>query len=105
MKYTFDVITLNNGEHSIKIDIVQNTGFPSNISKTITFTNEDDTYVPNLNDILDEMIDNMRLTVKERRDAIDDAKIFIHYLQNHLIEIIEDEKMITENENPSIIIK
>ena len=84
MKYTFDVYTTNDIEHTIKIDIVQNGGYNSTVTRTVTFAAGSDNYVPSLNETLEDMINNMRLTVKEREDAMYNASVFKDYLQNYL---------------------
>lgn len=105
MKYIFDVYTNNDIEHTIKIDIVQNIGgYNNTITRTLTFAAGSDNYVSSLAETLEDMINNMRLTVKEREDAMYNAKIFEDYLHNYLYNEIKD-RIIVENGDPSVVSK
>ena len=103
MKYTFDVYTNNDIEHTIKIDIVQNGGYNSTVTRTLTFAAGSDNYVPSLAETLEDMINNMRLTVKEREDAMYNANVFNSYLQNCLYKENKQE-IIVENGDPAVLI-
>ena len=101
MKYTFE-ITTREDENVIKLEIAY--GSASNaVSRTLTFEAGKDDDNPNLNNLLNELIDNMRLTVKEREDAYYNADVFKSYLMS--VQHEDKPKMIVENGDPTVVNK
>jgi len=110
MKYSFET-SHRNGKNQIKIDVSLSGGFSVAASKTIEkpdnvqFWNDNELLV----NILSDIIDNMRLTVKERDEAIYDAKEFIEYVMTLPVPQEDGEKrderaeqLIVENGDPSV---
>jgi len=102
MRYTFEVTTRDD-ENVIKLDIAY--GSMSNmVTRTLTFKAGDDDNNPNLDDLLSDMVNNMRLTVKEREEAIYNAKVFKDYVQQYKINYNKvKQEMIVENGDPSVL--
>lgn len=105
MKYSFEV-TCHENENTIKVEI--GLGSPYNsVAKIITFKPGFNNEIPNLNELVSDLIDNIRLTVKEREEAIYNSKVFMNYVQQYNINQNKDSKemiqMITENGDPSVL--
>ena len=102
MRYTFE-ITTHDDENVIKLDIAY--GSMSNlVSRTLTFEAGTDDDNPNLEDLINDMIDNMRLTVKEREDAYYNASVFKDYLKSiKNVKDVPKQQMIVENGDPSVL--
>ncbi len=96
MKYTFEVTTRDN-ENIITVEV----GYGSSIiKKIITFEAGQDDEAPALDELISDMIDIIRLTVKEREDAIYNAKVLKWYLKEYGVDKEEpknEPKMICEN--------
>ena len=105
MKYTFEV-TNHDGEDVIKIDIAYG-AISNSVTRTVKFVRGSDYDQPTLNEIISEMVDNLRLTVKEREDAICNAKTFLWYAQQYGVNGDRDpqmeEQMIVENGDPAVL--
>ena len=84
MKYLFDV-TCQPNSNIIKLEVIDKQGgMPiNNISRTVVFEAGIDNEEPDLGQLLNEIIDNMRLTVKEREEAKYESKVLKDYLQNY----------------------
>ena len=95
MKYTFEVTTRDN-ENIITVEV----GYGSSIiKKIITFEAGQDDEAPALDELISDMIDNIRLTVKEREDAIYNAKVLKWYLQEYRVNANKvKQQMIVEND-------
>ena len=100
MKYTFEVTTRDN-ENIITVEV----GYGSSIiKKIITFEAGQDDEAPALDELISDMIDNIRLTVKEREDAIYNAKVLKWYLQEYRVnENKVKQQMIVENDDSLLI--
>ena len=101
MKYTFEV-SCHDIENVIKVEI----GFGSvanSISRTITFAAGNDDYVQDLDELLSEMVDNIRLTVKEREEAMYNVEVFKEYVKKYSNKKDDSkQEMIVENGDPSV---
>ena len=84
MKYLFDV-TCQPNRNIIKLEVIDKQGgMPiNNISRTVVFEAGMDNEEPDLGQLLNEIIDNMRLTVKEREEAKYESKVLKDYIQNY----------------------
>jgi len=100
MKYTFEVTTRDN-ENIITVEV----GYGSSIiKKIITFEAGQDDDAPSLDELISDMIDNIRLTVKEREDAIYNAKVLKWYLQEYKVNANKvKQQMIVENDDSLLI--
>jgi len=101
MRYTFEVTT-HETENIIKLEVNTTGGYNSNASRTIKQEAGGDDYNCTLDELLSEIIDNMRLTVKEREDALYNANVFKDYLTNYTIKKSVPQ-MIIENEDPAVV--
>lgn len=84
MRYLFDV-TCQSNRNIIKLEVIDKPGaIPlNNICRTVVFDEGQDNEEPDLSQLLNEIIDNMRLTVKEREEAKYESKVLKDYLQNY----------------------
>ena len=84
MKYLFDV-TCQPNRNIIKLEVIDKQGgMPiNNIARTVVFEAGMDNEEPDLGQLLNEIIDNMRLTVKEREEAKYESKVLKDYIQNY----------------------
>ena len=84
MRYLFDV-TCQPNRNIIKLEVIDKQGgMPiNNIYRTVVFNEGQDNEEPDLSQLLNEIIDNMRLTVKEREEAKYESKVLKDYLQNY----------------------
>ena len=84
MRYLFDV-TCQSNRNIIKLEVIDKPGtMPlNNIYRTVVFDEGQYTKEPDLSQLLNEIIDNMRLTVKEREEAKYESKVLKDYLQNY----------------------
>ena len=99
MRYLFDV-TCQPNRNIIKLEIIDKPGVMpvNNIYRTVVFEGGSDNKEPDLNQLLNEIIDNMRLTVKEREEAKYESKVLKDYLQKYSNEDHSDDtnKLILE---------
>ena len=104
MKYTFEV-NCHDIENVIKVEV----GFGSaanSVSRTITFAAGNDDYVQDLDELLSDMVDNIRLTVKEREEAIYNVKVFKEYVKKYSNKKDDSQQeMIVENGDPAVLTK
>ena len=104
MKYTFEV-SCHDIENVIKVEV----GFGSaanSVSRTITFAAGNDDYVQDLDELLSDMVDNIRLTVKEREEAIYNVKVFKEYVKKYSNKKDDSQQeMIVENGDPAVLTK
>ena len=98
MKYLFDV-TCQPNRNIIKLEVIDKQGgMPiNNIARTVVFEAGMDNEEPDLGQLLNEIIDNMRLTVKEREEAKYESKVLKDYLQNYSNENNSNENNSNEN--------
>lgn len=104
MKYTFEVTTHEN-ENIIKLDVSYGS-LSNNVTRTVNFVGGEDHDDPALDELLTNCIDNMRLTVKEREEAIYNAGVFKWYIQQYGMNGPKNEPenvMIVENADSSVI--
>ena len=107
MKYTFEV-NCHENENVIAIEIAY--GSPTNsVRRTISFEGGTDYDAPALDELISDMVDNIRLTVKEREEAIYNANILKWYIQqygtNKKRDPKEEAQMIVENGDPAVVNK
>ena len=102
MKYTFEV-SCHDIENVIKVEV----GFGSaanSVSRTITFAAGNDDYVQDLDELLSDMVDNIRLTVKEREEALYNVNVFKEYVKKYSNKKEKTpQQMIVENGDPSVL--
>jgi hypothetical protein len=105
MKYEFDV-SCHENENVIKVTI----GFGSmsnSVTRTIRFEDGEDYDELPLNELLLDMVDNIRLTVNERKEAMYNVKVFNDYVQLYGVNTDRDTsketQMIVENEDPPVL--
>ena len=105
MKYTFEV-NCHENENVITIEIAFGSSANS-VKRTISFEGGADYDAPALNELISDMVDNIRLTVKEREEAIYNAGVLKWYIQQYRINQDRDpkkeEQMIVEHEDPDMI--
>ena len=82
MKYTFD-LNKRNGKYELKIDISAGNAFTGGVQKVLNTPDNNIKWQYHLEDLLNDMIDNMRLTVSEREEARDNLKVFLDYIVNN----------------------
>lgn len=99
MKYIFDVDERNN-KFSIKVEIFNGNAFNANASSIIECSEEKPDWGKDLELLISELIDNMRLTVKERTEARRNANILIEYLKysNPVASGQRHQMIVEENE-------
>ena len=102
MKYTFEVNT-SDMKQNIKVEINFNNSLGSSVSRSVTFVAGSDDYVKDLDELLTDVIDNMRLTVKEREEAIYNAGVLKWYLQEYKTSK-KDDKDIKAQTSPEMLI-
>jgi len=104
MKYIFDVDERNN-KFSIRVEIQKGNAFNANASSIVECSEEQPNWGKDLELMLQELIDNMRLTVNERTEARRNANILIEYLKySNPVAPDKRHQMIVE-ENPEILIQ
>ena len=98
MRYLFDV-TCQLNRNIIKLEVIDKPGaMPlNNIYRTVVFNEGQDNEEPDLSQLLNEIIDNMRLTVKEREEAKYESKVLKDYLQNYSNENNSNENNSNED--------
>ena len=74
MKYTFDVDEKNN-KFEIRLEITKTGGYNSTAAKTIECSEFNPNWTVSLEKLLVDIIDNMRLTVKERTEVYKNSNI------------------------------
>lgn len=80
MRYTFEVIC-HDDENIIKLDISYGSNL-SSIQRTVSEKIGKCEYQKQIHELVTDIIDNLRLTVKEREEALYNANIFLKYLNN-----------------------
>ena len=102
MKYTFEVSCYDN-ETAITIEIAFGSSANS-VRRTIRFEDGKDYDEPALNELISDMIDNIRLTVKEREEAILNADVLKWYIQQYGFDRDpkQEAQMIFENGDPTV---
>lgn len=104
MKYIFDV-EKRNGKLEIKLEISKTVGYGASSYNIIEHTEENPTWTTDLETLVTNVIDSMRLTVHERMEARDNANILIDYLKNNISNSNNAPKMIVENGDPAVLVK
>ena len=104
MKYIFDVDERNN-KFSIRVEIQKGNTFNANASSIAEFSEEKTNWDKDLELILQELIDNMRLTVNERIEARCNANILIEYLKYSNPVVPEQRHQMIDEEKPGILIQ
>ena len=105
MKYIFDVDERNN-KFSIRIEIQKGNAFNANASSIVECSEEKPNWDKDLELMLQELIDNMRLTVNERTEARRNANILIEYLKySNPVAPEQRHQMIVENGDPAVLVK
>lgn len=79
MKYTFEVSTTDTG-YTVKIDIAYGSGI-NNVVRFLSFEDGADDPEQDIEQLLNDMVDNMRLTVDERKEARWNITRFLSYVQ------------------------
>lgn len=100
MKYTFEVTTTDM-ENTIRLNVSYGS-LNNNVSRMVTFKAGEDYESQNLDGLLTDIIDNMRLTVKERKEAIYNAGVLKWYIQEYGINKHNEEQLIVEDNIPEI---
>ena len=105
MKYEFEV-SCHENENIIKV-IVGFGSMANSVTRTIRFEGGKDENEPSLNELLLDMVDNIRLTVNERKEAMYNVKVFKDYVQQYGVNTDRDPKkeaqMIVENGDPTVL--
>lgn len=102
MKYTFDVDERNN-KFEIRLEITKTGGYSSSAIKTIECSEENPNWSASLEQLLVDIIDNMRLTVQERNEVYKNSNILVQYLKYSNSTKIDEPKMIVENGDPAVM--
>ena len=104
MKYLFDV-TCQPNRNIIKLEVIDKQGgMPiNNISRTVVFEAGMDNEESDLGQLPNEIIDNMRLTVKEREEAKYESKVLKDYIQNYSNENNSNEN--NSNDRDKLILE
>ena len=104
MKYTFEV-SCHENENVITIEIAFGSSANS-VRRTISFEGGTDYDVPALDELISDMVDNIRLTVKEREEAIYNAGVLKWYIQQYRVNANQvKQQMIVENGDPAVVNK
>ena len=109
MEYIFDV-SCHETETVIQVKIAYGSS-SNNVVRTIKFETGKDNNEPNLDELISDMVDNIRLTVKEREEAMHNANVFKNYVQKYsnnqdkARDPKEEAQMIFENGDPSVLNK
>ena len=102
MKYTFEV-SCHENENVITIEIAFGSSANS-VRRTIRFEDGKDFDAPALDELISDMVDNIRLTVKEREEAILNAGVLKWYIQQYGVNANKvKQQMIVENGDPAVI--
>ena len=105
MKYEFEV-SCHENENIIKV-IVGFGSMANSVTRTIRFEGGKDEAEPSLNELLLDMVDNIRLTVNERKEAMYNVKVFKDYVQQYGVNTNKDPEkkvqMIVENGDPAVL--
>ena len=106
MEYIFDV-SCHETETVIQVKIAYGSS-SNNVVRTIKFEAGKDNNEPNLDELISDMVDNIRLTVKEREEAMHNAKVFKDYVQlysnqDKVRDSNEEAQMIFENGDPAVL--
>ena len=103
MKYTFD-LNKRNRRYELKIDISSGNAFTGGVQKVLNTPDNNIKWQYHLEDLLNDMIDNMRLTVSEREEARDNLKVFLDYIVNNQSKdgIKIDDELILDSIDESI---
>lgn len=105
MKYIFDV-EKRNGKLEIKLEISKTAGYGASSYDIIERTEENPNWSADLETLITNVIDSMRLTVHERMEARDNSNILIDYLKNNIHNTPETlNQMIVENGDPAVLVK
>lgn len=99
MKYTFEVTT-NENENIITLNISYGS-MGNAVQRTVKFEGGTDYESSTVNELIKEIIDNLRLTVKEREEAMYNANVLQWYLQKYGVN---DKKQAEESPNIEQII-
>ena len=106
MKYIFDVEKRNN-KYEIKLEISKTGGYGANSYDIIERSEDNPNWTSDLETLVTNIIDSMRLTVHERMEARDNATILIDYLKNNIENLNNNSyktpKMIVENGDPAVL--
>ena len=102
MKYIFEV-SCHDNENVITVEIAY--GSPINsVRRTISFEAGADYDAPSLDELISDMVDNIRLTVKEREEAIYNAGVLKWYIQQFRVNANKvKQQMIVENGDASVL--
>ena len=105
MKYIFDVDERNN-KFSIRVEVQKGNAFNANASSIVECSEEQPNWGKDLELMLQELIDNMRLTVQERTEARRNANILIEYLKySNPVVPEQNDQMIVDDGNPVVLVK
>ena len=100
MKYTFEV-TCHDNENIITVEIAFGSSSNS-VRRTLKFEGGMFSNELNLDELISDMVDNIRLTVKEREEAIYNAGVLKWYIQQYKVNANQvKQQIIVENEIPS----
>lgn len=100
MKYTFEV-TCHDNENIITVEIAFGSSANS-VRRTLKFEGGMFNNELNLDELISDMVDNIRLTVKEREEAIYNAGVLKWYIQQYRVNANQvKQQIIVENEIPS----
>ena len=104
MKYTFEV-TCRENENIITVEIAYG-ATTNSVRRTLTFEGGIDNDEPNLEELILDMVNNIRLTVKEREEAIYNVNVFKDYVQKYNVGINKvKQQMIVENGDPVVLVQ
>lgn len=105
MKYTFEV-TCHDNENIITVEIAFGSSSNS-VRRTLKFEGGMFSNELNLDELISDMVDNIRLTVNERKEAMYNVKVFKDYVQQYGVNTDRDPKkeaqMIVENGDPTVL--
>ena len=102
MKYTFEV-TCHDNENIITVEIAFGSSSNS-VRRTLKFEGGMFSNELNLDELISDMVDNIRLTVKEREEAIYNAGVLKWYIQQYRVNTNKvKQQMIVENGDPSVL--
>ena len=109
MKYTFDVDEKNN-KFEIRLEITKTGGYNSTAAKTIECSEFNPNWTVSLEKLLVDIIDNMRLTVKERTEVYKNSNILVEYLKysnpiEQIPQVDNEPHMIAENGDPDVLVQ
>lgn len=106
MRYVFET-SKNGDEFTIKFTVGENaSAFSNSAQHFLTISGENPQWNAECPEILKSLVDNLRFSVSERKNAEQDLNMFLGFLYGNLLASMtkaNKEEMIVENGDPAVI--